>query len=180
MNSSCVEIALGAYNLNVVQIRSLSPSDPIDSTFVQQELLSLMRPAFGLYYPSFDAWFQQKLVPGFFAAKRAILIANERGFVGVSVVRLPERGRVSKISSLYVQPKYRGCGVGSNLMRSTLELLDRSERSYSIITVPEESLEGRDGQRFSLILSKFGFEKVAEVQNKYRVGKTETVFRRAS
>ena len=72
-------------------------------------------------------------------------------------------------------------GVGSELMRASLEDLSFRGNADVVLTVPQEKIVGgKDQGRFSRLLTKFDFALADIAHNRYRRSKSEFIFIRSN
>jgi GNAT superfamily N-acetyltransferase len=86
----------------------------------------------------------------------------------IIAVLIAKRGEEQKLCCLWVDPMFRGSGVGVRLIK---EGMDWVGTSVPLATVPEERMP-----EFSDILERLGFALTEVVESYYRPGKKEFVF----
>lgn len=123
--------------------------------------------AAGKLYPDFKNWLYMTFRPGYLDGTRSILICDHESQIsGVALLKkdLSEK----KICTFYVSPEFRGQGIGSELMKRSVQALGEKD---ICITVPEErSLE------LYPTLNNSGFKITSAVDGMYRPGKTENIY----
>lgn len=120
-----------------------------------------------LYYPNFEFWFFNKVLPGIATGRRKILIKKSCDQV-IAVAILKKHIEETKICTFRVLEDVKGNGVGTELMLESLEWLQCSK---PLITVNEENAP--DLERF---LRKFHFQKSATINSLYRPKKKEIIY----
>lgn len=119
------------------------------------------------YYPEFNHWFWNKVVPSVITSDSNIILAEQHDqIVGVSIVKA---GGEPKIRCLRVRQDYAGRGVGVHLIDRSLRLLDHDK---PIVTVPEEKMH--DLSR--ILINRFSFDLLKVDKGLYRPGKLEYQF----
>lgn len=116
-------------------------------------------------YPNFDNWlvfkFQKSNIElGF---RNIIVARTPAGIVGIALLKKQQKER--KICTFFVSPSYRCQGIGSQLMRLSLDWLDTDK---PLITVSEERKSSLEP-----ILHKFNFCHSRTVLGYYRDNKLE-------
>lgn len=110
------------------------------------------------FYPGFQTWFNFKFLSGLNSGERKVLIVKEKGEIaGISLLKVTKEE--NKICTFFVAPEYRGKGIGTMLMESSLANFDGSLH----ITVCEE--RNADLKPF---LQKNGFRLDSEQLGLYR------------
>ncbi len=119
------------------------------------------------FYPSFGAWFTEKVMPGVAAGERTIVLQNTSGVLsGIAVLKnTPEE---QKLCCLRVLPEFQGTGAGVRLFDKSFDLLNNKS---PLLSVSEEQLPA-----FEKIFRYFGFEYAQEYCGIYRPKKTEISF----
>jgi GNAT superfamily N-acetyltransferase len=119
------------------------------------------------YYPEFNNWFWNKVVPSVVTGESSIILAEQHDqIVGVSIVKA---GSDPKIRCLRVREEYAGRGVGVHLIDKSLRLLDCDK---PVVTVPEEKIN--DLSR--ILVNRFSFNLLKVDRGLYRPGKLEYQF----
>ena len=120
------------------------------------------------FYPNFKEWLFFKFQPEARLGMRDVLLACvDDQIVGLSLLKKTAAER--KICTFYVVPSFRGRGLAYDLMDRSISAIGGSD---TVITVSEE----RDAELFPT-LNKFGFELSDSVQDMYRPGKKENIYR---
>lgn len=130
------------------------------------QLRALLRPL-SYDYPDFWKWFNRVCNDELNAAnhdRKLLLCEYQNELVGVAILKRSE----SKICTLFVDPKYRGLGVGTDLLRSSME---EFETDTPLITVSDNHVLECEN-----LFQYFGFKLDDVKQDYYRVGHTEYVF----
>jgi len=135
------------------------------TTIYYMELYKQIESA-SAYYPEFDIWYFQKVVPDLILERRKIITETRDGDVaGIAVVKLSEE---LKLSTLKVDEHYENKGIGLKLFEKSFELLDTKK---PFLTVSEERLP-----LFQKIFKYYGFELTSIHEDIYRTGKKEFFF----
>jgi predicted acetyltransferase len=108
-------------------------------------------------YPDFDKWFYQKVVKGIKEGDRSI-IANfcDNELAAISILK--SNDLENKICTFRVIEKFRGKGIGLNLMKDSFKVLNTTA---PLITISEKRLH-----QFSKLLEVFNFN-LHEVYDSY-------------
>ncbi len=119
------------------------------------------------YYPDFNDWFWNKVVPSTVTGDSEIILAEEHDqIIGVAMVK---RGDDPKIRCLRVHSDYTGRGVGIHLIDKSLHLLDHDK---PMVTVPEEKIH----ELSRIMVNRFAFDLRHVDRGLYRPGKLEYQF----
>ena len=118
------------------------------------------------YYPQFDTWYFQKVIPDVIAGRRKIITEIRDGnVVGTAIIKLSEE---LKLSTLKVSDSVKNRGIGIKLFEKSFELLG-TRRPF--LTVSEERLP-----LFQKIFRYYNFELTSVREGIYRSGKKEFFF----
>lgn len=118
------------------------------------------------YYPEFNIWYFQKVVPDLMLERRKIITETRDGHVaGIAIVKLSEE---LKLSTLKVNDNFQNRGVGLKLFERSFELLG-SRKPF--LTVSEDRLP-----LFQKIFKYYDFELTNVHEGIYRTGKKEFFF----
>lgn len=119
------------------------------------------------YYPDFEEWYWNKVVPNVSLGESALILAEYQDeLVGVSMVK---SGDEPKIRCLRVHQTYAGRGIGIHLIDQSLQYLDHDSPA---VTVPEEKIH--DLSR--ILVNRFDFNLSYVDRGVYRPGKLEYQF----
>lgn len=119
------------------------------------------------FYPDFEAWFWQKVVPGLADGTRKLCVETRgQAIVGVSIAKLNADER--KLCTLWVAESARGTGLGERLLRDACKWLG-TDTPYA--TVPAERMD-----EVVQLFGKPGFQKSEAGEGLYRPGKKEFTF----
>lgn len=141
------------------QLQIVAVNDYIEA----ENLSTICRGSFGKYYPGFENWYRSRILPGI-GFSRWLLKATINGkLVGISILK--DDGVEKKICSLRVDINHRGQGIGSTLIKTSIDLLGENR---PLITVPQEVVPV-----MSPILEKFRFEAMGCYPDFYRNGSSE-------
>ena len=119
------------------------------------------------YYPCFEHWFFKKVRLDIATGKRKILLKKSNDKV-IAVAILKKYAEENKICTFRVAEGARRNGVGTELMRESLDWL---QSNNPIITVNEENAPEFEG-----FLTKFDFNKTAILDSLYRPNKREIIY----
>lgn len=119
-----------------------------------------------LYYPNFDNWFSSKMLNGIFDGERIIILKRfNQELAGFAVLK---NNSEKKICTLKVRTKFKGKGVGNELMYNSLELL-RTEKP--LITVSEKILK-----ELLPLLQNYNFQLDKKLNSYYKKNEVEYCF----
>ncbi|MBS7435858.1 GNAT family N-acetyltransferase [Pseudomonas syringae] len=119
------------------------------------------------YYPGFNEWLNQKVVPGLIKGERAILLEHSRGRLsGLAIVK--DDSEEQKLCCLRVLPEFQGTGVGLKLFERSFDTLNNSA---PLLSIAEEQ-----NYIFEKIFKYYGFELAKKYHNYYRPRKDELSF----
>ncbi|MCS3841098.1 GNAT superfamily N-acetyltransferase [Pseudomonas sp. JAI111] len=119
------------------------------------------------FYPEFNTWLYQKMIPGIVTGERSILLEHRRGTLsGLAIVKNNEVEQ--KLCCLRVLPAFQGTGVGLRLFERTFELLNNDR---PLLSVAEEQIEV-----FRKLFAYYGFELEKKYNGYYRPLKDELSF----
>lgn len=119
------------------------------------------------FYPKFNHWYREKVIPGLTSGEREIILKfSDQRLAGIAILKISESER--KLCCLRVLDEFHGSGVGVHLFRDSF---DRLGTSKPLLSVASEQAE-----KFERIFTFFGFQKVAEYPGMYRKNNTETSF----
>ncbi len=120
-----------------------------------------------VYYPDFNDWFWNKVVPSTITGDSEIILAEEHDqLVGISMIKA---GDDPKIRCLRVRPDYAGRGIGIHLIDKSLKLLNHDK---PMVTVPEEKIH----ELSRIMVNRFDFNLRHVDRGLYRAGKLEYQF----
>lgn len=120
------------------------------------------------YYPDFEFWFVNKVIPGMVTGKDIMIVAKEHEqIIGVSFVKKTEQEK--KLRCVRVLPEYQNKGLGIHLIEKSLKVLDSDKPSCS---VSEEMFH--DFSRPFINLFNFDLSHVSK--GTYRKNKLEYFF----
>jgi hypothetical protein len=120
-----------------------------------------------LYYPDFQKWYYQKVVPGIFSREREIIV-EKRGDEIAGIAILKKKSMEQKLCTLRISHEFQNKGIGLRLFERSFESL-QDEKPF--LTVSEEKLH-----EFKRIFDYFGFQLTSIHDDLYRVGKKEYFF----
>ena len=118
------------------------------------------------YYPSFDQWFYNKVVPGVLNSNRQIILeVIDKRLAGISIIK---NSFEKKISTIMVNDNFQGRKVCYKLFQRSFEALNTDK---PFCTVSEEKLP-----EFQNVFNYYGFKLTSVHESLYRKGKTEYYF----
>jgi N-acetylglutamate synthase-like GNAT family acetyltransferase len=122
----------------------------------------------GTYYPGFEFWLTNKVLPGILTGHDTLLLAKEHDrIVGVALGKRTEEE--TKLRAIRVDPVYRSRGIGIHLTERMLRKLDCDK---PVCSVSQEMLD-----EFSRpFVNHFGFDLTRVEKGTYRPRKLEYVF----
>ena len=121
-------------------------------------------------YPGFDTWVDDKAVQINDGSASAYVATYGQENAGFALVTDKEPG-VRKLSTLYIQPRYQGLGVGPRLLYGVIGQAARDRIGKLYLTVSEERREQLEG-----LLLQFGFFVEGVSGRRYRDGSWEWVW----
>ncbi|MBJ9624098.1 hypothetical protein [Burkholderia multivorans] len=120
------------------------------------------------FYPAFDKWLVERVVPGLQTGERSILIEYRQGQLAALAI-LKDADEEKKLCCLRVLPGFEDRhGLGVRLFEKSFEQLGTSA---PLLSVAEERLPV-----FQRLFDHFGFELGASHKGIYRPGRTEYAF----
>jgi GNAT superfamily N-acetyltransferase len=132
-------------------------------------LLRFLSPV-SRFYPGFDEWFVNKVVPGIVVGDDAAFVAEDSGaIVGAAVAR---SGAAAKLRCVRVAEPWQGRGVALHLIDRALAFAG-SDRP--LCTAPEEMLHGLA----RILVNRYGFRLDRVEKGLYRPGRLEYCFNAA-
>lgn len=115
-------------------------------------------------YPNFEGWLRFRFLGNIASGTRKLLVAyNGNNIFGYSLLK--DDGKESKICTFFIPELYRGKGIGSELMKKSIETLGSKD---ILITVSDE----RQAE-LSPILNSRGFKLEKSIPDVYRKGTSE-------
>jgi GNAT superfamily N-acetyltransferase len=119
------------------------------------------------FYPDFNDWYWNKVVPSTMVGDSEIILAEECDqVVGVSLIK---RGSNPKLRCLRVRPEYASRGIGVHLIDRSLKQLDCDK---PMVTVPEEKIN----ELSRIMVNRFDFNLLQVDRGLYRPHKLEYIF----
>ncbi|RWY79146.1 hypothetical protein EHI46_00175 [Rhizobium leguminosarum] len=119
------------------------------------------------YYPDFERWYWQSVVPGLLDGTRTIRAIRSRDRV-LAVLIAKKTDEERKLCTLWVDEIYAGKGLGVRLINEGRQWVGSNT---PLASVPEERMGELSG-----ILGRMGFVVTEALESFYRPGKTEYVF----
>lgn len=119
-----------------------------------------------IFYPQFNKWYFQKVVPDDIFGRRSIITEMRDGEIaGVAIIKLSEE---FKLSTLKVSDNYVNSGIGLKLFEKSFTLLDTDK---PFLTVSEDKLV-----EFKKLFKYYNFKLTSVHPNLYRNNKKEYFF----
>jgi len=141
--------------------------DPEQTSGMMSEVLARVQDLKD-FYPSFDLWLVDQVIPGVHAGDRSILAEYRRGELAALAI-LKDDGLEKKLCCLRVLPDFKNItGLGIRMFEKSFEVLGTEQ---PLLSVSEERLP-----TFDRIFSFFGFEKSKAYEGLYRPNATEFAF----
>jgi hypothetical protein len=121
-------------------------------------------------YPGGYEWLDRRLEEVLLGAARCTLARVSRRIAGIAI-ETPKGNGIVKLSTIFVDPKFRHRRIGTALLRNCTNLwrLDSIENCY--ITA-----DHRIAPDLSPLLAKFSFKEKSVISNRYGPGRHEVVF----
>ena len=119
-------------------------------------------------YPNFSAWLNFTFRRNLSSGQRQIVLAHDQTKI-IGICLLKNTASEKKICTYYVEPSYRGLGIGGKLLSTSLELLDSGD---SFITVSAERKT-----EIEQSLKTKGFKAYKSIQGLYREESAEFIYR---
>jgi len=115
-----------------------------------------------VYYPDFNFWYKEKVIPGIINRTRDLIMEYRDGIIaGISIVKHEEK----KLCTLRVLDPYLNKGIGLKLFDSCFSVLE-TEKPF--LTVSEEKLP-----EFEKLFKYYGFKLTSIHKDLYRKNKIE-------
>jgi len=124
------------------------------------------------FYPNFDKWFWNKLLPDILLENDFILgmFDNKNNLIGVSILKKAKTfDKENKIRALRIFPEYQNKGYGLYLIDESLKLLNTDKPKA---TVAEEILHNYS----RIFINKYNFNITKVEKGLYRKNKLEYIF----
>lgn len=140
--------------------------DPEQTSVVLSEVLTHVHDLRD-FYPNFDAWLTDHVLPGLSGGDRAILVEHRNGVLaGLAILKDDELEK--KLCCLRVLPGFQDTGLGYRMFEKAF---DQLETRSPLLSVAEERLPA-----FRRLFDHFGFELAETHQGLYREGRMEFAF----
>jgi len=119
------------------------------------------------YYPNFDDWYVNKMIPDVIGGDGVLILAREKDtVVGVGLGR---SGNVPKLRCIRVDPMIANRGIGLHIIDRLLTSLNASK---PVVTVSEEMMHTYS----RIFVNRYDFSLTNVEKGMYRKGKIEYVF----
>lgn len=120
-----------------------------------------------LFYPEFNSWVSNTVVPGIITGERSIILEYRKDtLAGLAILK--DSSVEKKLCCLQVMPEFQGSGIGLTLFEKSFELLNTKN---PLLSVSEEQKEN-----FLKLFKYYGFEFGENYHNYYRPLKNELSF----
>lgn len=132
-----------------------------------KECLNILK-SLNTYYPHFDYWFWNKVVPDSLNQNGEIIIALKKNIiVGVSIIKNNEQEQ--KLRCLRIKDEYQNKGYGLYLIDESLKRLNNDK---PLLTVSEDMFPSYS----RIFINKYNFEMTYVHKNLYKKNKLEYEF----
>ena len=148
-----------------MQIKTFDSFNPNYAPLYEQ-IFVLTQSAHNIY-PGYEKWFKQTFIPGLQKKERMCIVAQNQDGTLAGCVLLKKTEEEKKICTFFVHPKFRGRGLGKQLMERTLKEMGE----HPLITVSNRSLP-----QLKRLLDEYGFHLSAAKKGIYRSKDTEFYF----
>ena len=122
--------------------------------------LFVMTQPVGEVYDNYADWYKKTFIPGLKNGERGYIVAKEDKGQVIGCALLKNTADEKKICTLFVRSDWRGRGVGTELMKSSLQILG----PRPLLTVSQKNIA-----QFRPLLQRFGFELSAKKRVKDRI-----------
>lgn len=120
-----------------------------------------------LSYPNFNTWFNNKIITGILSGERILLLVYKNNeLAGVSILK--NTPVEQKICTLYVFPKYQSQGIGVQLFKKSMAIL---ESDKPLLSVSQDRLS-----LYDKLFAYFGYDFVENYHGLYVPQKNELSF----
>lgn len=119
------------------------------------------------FYPEFDKWLAERVVPGLKTGERSILMEYRQGQLAALAI-LKDADEEKKLCCLRVLPGFQDTGLGYRMFEKAF---DQLETRSPLLSVAEERLPV-----FKRLFDHFGFELAGTHHGLYREGRMEFAF----
>lgn len=116
-------------------------------------------------YPDFQKWYFEKVLSQLNSYRKILAVFEKENLAGILITKDQEE---KKICTLRVEEQYRGQGIGSFLMKRSMEILQCQK---PLITVSESHLF-----QFQPLFEKYKFKKVCHYKSYYKKNRREYSF----
>ena len=147
-----------------MQIKTEASFNPLHQQ-LYRDIFQLTRPV-QESYPNYQDWYQNTFLGGLKKGERIILMAEEKGQL-LGCALLKNTSTEKKLCTLFVRPDLRGQGIGSLLLKKTIEVLGQK---------PLTSVSEKNRKAVSSLFTRFGFHLSAQKKGKYLPQNTEYYF----
>lgn len=123
-----------------------------------------------LLYPGSQAWLDRRLEDVILGRARCTLAYTTSGLVGLTI-ETPKGLRRVKLSTIYVDPKYRGLGIGTALLKNCVGHWKRSriERAHVTVAAHREPT-------LAPLLQSSQFQLAGVQENRYGFDRDEAIY----
>lgn len=148
-----------------MQIKTFNSFNP-EHTILYDQILSLTKPINDTY-PGRTKWFVEKFIPGLQKKERMYIVAQDDDNTLAGCVLIKNTEEEKKICTFFVNPRFRGQGLGRKLMEQTLKELGE----HPLITVSSRNLS-----QLLPLLQQYDFHLSAAKKGAYNSEDTEYYF----
>lgn len=121
-------------------------------------------------YPKGYSWLDNRLDDVLSGAARCTLAVTPWDVAGVTI-ETPKGARRLKLSTIYVNPRFRGLGIGASLLRHCKSQWEREELTGVHVTADTRRLDA-----LLPLLTNHGFSVTAIDKERYGPGRDEMIF----
>lgn len=138
-----------------------------DDRYVLYRLIQhFIEPIYGMRENMVDDWISGR------KGKQTFLFFQDDFVVGLLSFKANPEKSYAKISTLFVLPRFRGCGNGSFLLMAAENLAKVYGKDELLVTVSQEREAARE-----FFLTK-GFEEIAQAEDRYKEGVVEYILKK--
>ena len=147
-----------------MQVQTFNKFYP-DHIFLYERMLHLLHPL-EQNYPQLTSWYREVFLPGLVDGERGYVLAVSGGeLAGCALLKNTQDEK--KISTIFVDPRFRRQGLGRKLFTEAMKALGNTAQ----LSVSEEVLP-----QLNPLLAEFDFHFLEKKENVYKNGKSELYF----
>lgn len=151
-----------AQNMQIKVFDSFHP----EHSKLYQEIFELTKPV-TQNYPGYAEWFQKTFMLGLYKKERLYIVAQDLNNQLLGCALVKKTPQEEKLCTLFVDKKYRRCGIGRQLLAQTIKVLGKRP----LISVSDQSMP-----QMQPLLDEFGFHLSSQKKDVYRPNHTEFYF----